>query len=124
MSKNGISTVEQFFFNSRYERKQTFLKFMTVVLLWAIIGCILGALLDKLIDYFQRDKTAPWQCFGFLVLELFITCIVFYVMLQYIVVRPVSFDEWMMNTFAGFLFSLTYFTSQVTLSKNADCAIP
>jgi hypothetical protein len=100
------------------------MKFLALVTGFALLGCILGGLLDKLINWVQDSKFAWWQCFGFLVLQLLITSIVFYILLKYVIVRPVPFDEWMINTFAGFLFTITYFTSQETLTKNSEWAIP
>ena len=118
------SWLENIFVNQKGEHRESFMKFLALVTGFALLGCILGGLLDKLINWVQDSKFAWWQCFGFLVLQLLITSIVFYILLKYLIVRPVPFDEWMINTFAGFLFTITYFTSQETLTKNSECAIP
>ena len=120
----STSWLETIFVNPKGEHRESFMKFLARVMAFALLGCILGGLLDKLINWLQDSKFAWWQCFGFLVLQLLITSIVFYILLKYLIVRPVPFDEWMINTFAGFLFTITYFTSQETLTNNSECAIP
>jgi len=123
-SSKGISWIENLFDSPEDEHRESFFKFILVVTVFAVLGCILGGLLDKFIGWIQGDSNAWWQCFGYVVLQLLVTSVVFYIMLKYIVVRPVPFDEWMINTFGGLLFLLTYFTSQTRLSSNSDCIIP
>jgi hypothetical protein len=123
MTKRGISWIENLFYNQKGEHRESFFKFILIVTGFALLGSILGGLLDKLVNWLQDSKFAWYQCFGFLILQLLITSVVFFLMLKFIVVRPVPFDDWMINTFAGFLFTITYFTSQETLTKNSECAI-
>jgi len=122
--KKGITWIEGFFSNQKQEHRDSFLKFIFKVTIFALLGAILGGLLDKLMNWIQGTRDEWYECLGFLTLQLLITSLFFFIVLRYIIVRPEPFDDWMINTFAGILFTITYFASQSTLSKNADCSMP
>jgi ABC-type Fe3+-siderophore transport system permease subunit len=124
MAKKGITWIENFFFNREGEHRESFFKFLLTVTIFAFIGAMLGGLLDKLVNWMQGNRKSTWDCIGFVLVQLIITSAIFYIVLKYIIVRPVPFDDWMINTFAGFLFTITFFTSQETLTKNSECSIP
>ena len=57
---------------------------------------------------------------GFVALQIVIIASLFWFMSLLI---GTSADDWVMATWSGFLFALTFFASQVSLNHNIQCAI-
>lgn len=106
---------------NKYEHEWSPSRFVVRVVLWGILGSILGGATQKLFQFLQGDdiQTQPkWKCSGYGVLYLIVLGAIFYIVLR-IVSR--QFDDWMLSTISGFIFALSYFAAQTTLNQNIQC---
>lgn len=106
---------------NKYEHEWSLTRFASRVVLWGIVGSVVGGITQKLFQFLQGDDIqgqSKWKCAGYGVLYLIALAITFYVTLR-LVSR--QFDDWMMSTISGFIFALSYFAAQTTLSKNIQC---
>jgi hypothetical protein len=104
-----------------YEHKSKFSVFVGRILLWGLIGAVIGGVLERLILILQgknRESQPRLKCLGFSVVSLLIIATTFYVTLR-IVSR--TFDDWLMGTISGFTFALTFFDSFESLGDNVKC---
>jgi hypothetical protein len=60
------------------------------------------------------------KCMGFVSIQIVIIASLFWIVSVFI---GSTIDDWVMATWSGFLFALTFFASQVTLNQNIQCAI-
>jgi drug/metabolite transporter (DMT)-like permease len=111
--------IEEELHTNIYEHRESYEKFLLYFIGYGILGVALGGTLDYAIKKAQGPTPKRLSCFGWLLGNLLITATAFFVILK--LKRGVKFDDWMMATFAGFIFSLCYFTSQSNLSSNMQC---
>ena len=105
-----------------YEHRESIFKFLGYFLFFALLGVGIGGLLDQLVKNVQKDNPPRWNCGVALLSQLLVVGLGFWFMLDKIKLK-ISFDDWMLATFSGFIFALTLFTSQTTLSSNIQCLI-
>ena len=104
-----------------YEHRENVVKFIGYFLVYALLGVFAGGLMDYLINKGQGSDTSKGSCFWWLVANLTLTGGLFFVLL--LVKRGIRFDDWMLGTFVGFIFSLCFFSAQGNLSKNMQCIL-
>ena len=106
---------------NKYEHEWHPFTFSSRVVLWGVLGAVLGGATQKLFDVLQGDNIqtqSKLKCSGYGVLYLIVLAVIFYVVLR-VVSR--QFDDWMLGTISGFIFALSYFAAQTTLSQNIQC---
>ena len=111
--------IEKELHTNLYEHRESILKFVGYFVIYGILGVVLGGLLDYFVGKAQGTTPSKIVCGGWLVGLLAINAVVFYVLL--LVKKGIKFDDWMMSTFVGFVFSLCFFTAQSRLASNMQC---
>lgn len=104
---------------NKYEHRDSIYKFMQVFFMSGFLGLFIGGLFDYIVRHAEGTEPSKPRCFGYLTLQFAFTGLFFYFALLY--KRGISFDDWMMSTFAGFIFALSFFTVQQTLTNNMLC---
>lgn len=99
------------------EHSYPFLKFMGIMLLASSLGAVLGGIVEKAIGALQKDTNK--NCISFLMLHLTLIAFILYAAVH--LYR--YFDDWLLATFAGFLFALTFFNVQDSISGNLHCIV-
>ena len=108
---------EQMHYNL-YEHKQKPLLFVARVFFFGALGVLCGAAVEAVITTIPNDESNQGICASILLLQLF-TVAVLFLIASYI--YGYTIDNWVMETWAGFLFALTFFTSQQSLTTNTMC---
>jgi hypothetical protein len=114
-----VKNIEEQMHINKYEH-QHFFKFMQSFFLYGFLGLFVGGLFDYGIRRAEGTETSKGKCLGFLSIQFGITGIFFYFALRW-TKGILPFDDWMMGTFSGFIFSLSFFTVQQSLSNNMTC---
>lgn len=120
LSQHIEQEVEQKMHVNLYEHRENFFKFLINVTSYALLGVVAGGIVEKVSQNIQGDKDSRGDCALFLVGQLVFVSLLFFALLHVPFIYPV-FDDWMMGTFAGFLFALTFFAAQPSLSTNMTC---
>jgi tetrahydromethanopterin S-methyltransferase subunit D len=108
------------FHTNKNEHKIHPFRFILRIGFFGLLGVVLGGLLNWAINRIKNDYTNRWTCSGILVLQMFTISFIFWIASFLL---GATIDDWVMNTWAGFLFALTFFTAQSSLSNNIDCAL-
>lgn len=104
-----------------FEHGWSLRRFVTRIVLWGLLGTVLGGATEKLFVFLQGgdvQNQSKWNCAAFGVLYLLTLSFVFFAVLRGISRR---FDDWLFDTIAGFFFSLSFFAAQNILSNNVQC---
>lgn len=108
---------------NKSEHKEGYVKFVFLFVFFALVGIISGGLVDFVSKKARNNSTSKIKCFGILSAQLFVIGSVFFFLMQLRVKSGIVFDDWMMGTWSGFIFSLTFFTSQKSLSDLIEIVI-
>lgn len=103
-----------------YEHKLSPLQFILRVALFGILGVVLGGLINALMRVIHNGSSNRWVCSGFVAIQIVVIAALFAIASLLI---GSSIDDWVMATWTGFLFALTFFASQSTLNQNIQCAV-
>lgn len=93
----------------------------------SLIGILLGGIIDQVL-YHLQDITIGFTnrvaCATSVVINiLIIIAFFFFINSHPFIRRYLFFDDWLLGTFAGFLFGLTFFQTQEVLTQNIQCVI-
>lgn len=105
-------------YNLFEHRERPFL-FLGRVFLFGLLGILGGALVEALVTRVPNDGASRWRCAGLVAFQLAIVAGLFLVASF---VFGSSIDNWVMETWAGFLFAITFFVAQQSLTTNTMCA--
>jgi hypothetical protein len=108
------------FHTNKDEHKIHPMRFILRIAFFGLLGVLLGGALNWAVNRIHNDYTNRWTCAGILVLQMFVIAFIFWIASFLL---GATIDDWVMNTWAGFLFALTFFTAQSSLSNNIDCAL-
>jgi hypothetical protein len=108
------------FHTNKDEHKLHPFRFVARIAFFGLLGVITGGIVNWAVSLIPNDYTKQWTCAGILALQMIITAILFW---GASFLLGATFDEWVMDTWAGFLFALTFFTAQAALSNNIDCVL-
>ena len=108
-----------------YEHKH-FASFYWSCIQSSFMGLLLGAIIEEGIttfqDHFGADDKKRLKCGIFVLVQLTVIAVALYLgNTTPFVRRYLYFDDWLMSTFAGFLFALTFINVQTSLSNNMTC---
>lgn len=117
------SKIETELHTNLYEHRENIVRFLVVFLICGFLGLLLGGIFDYTINKFEGTETNRLKCAGWLTIQLLITGTSFYLAIT-LKRTGIPFDEWMMNTFAGFIFALSLFTVQHKFNENMQCLLP
>lgn len=87
-------------------------------------GLLIGAVIEEAISTAQEHSgvKSRFKCGAFVILHLTVIALSLYIGNTHPFIRKyLFFDDWMMSTFAGFLFALTFINVQVSLNNNMTC---
>ena len=103
------------------EHKLGPLSFVVRMLLFSVIGFVLGAVGEIVTRWLQGDRDDnKWKCTGFALFQVSLVVILLYVLVSW----RRYFDDWLLSTFAGVFFSLMLFNTQERLNDNVKCILP
>jgi hypothetical protein len=102
---------------NKLEHKENYIQFTGSFLFYALLGIISGGLIDIVSKKARNNSNSKIKCIGILILQLSFVGSVFYLFMKVKFKSGISFDDWMMATWTGFIFSLAFFTSQRTISE-------
>ena len=102
---------------NKLEHKEGYLQFVFLFVFYAFLGIISGAFVDIISKKARYNSTSKLKCFGILATQLLVIGSVFFLLMKIRFKSGIIFDDWMMATWSGFVFSLTFFTSQKSLSE-------
>ena len=105
---------------NRYEHKQNPLLFVSRIVGFGAFGAVFGALIEFLIRQIPNSERNKWACAGIFLLQLAIVAVVG-LGASYLYGQDI--DDWVMATWVGLLFALTFFNAQPSLSSNITCVI-
>lgn len=108
---------EQMHYN-RFEHREKPWLFMGRIIFYGLLGVIGGAVVEAIITRVPNDGTSQVRCGLLIGLHLAVIAGVF---LAASLVFGAGIDNWVMETWAGFMFGITFFTSQQSLTTNALC---
>jgi len=101
---------------NKSEHTEGYLRFVFLFVSYALVGIISGALVDFVSKKARNNSNSKIKCFAILTVQLVVIGSVFFSLMQLRFKSGIVFDDWMMATWSGFIFSLTFFTSQKSLS--------
>lgn len=94
---------------------QSFKWFFVLFFVMSAVGLLLGGLLDAGISKWQQVyEQQLYVRILFFVAQLFITVCIFFTINKFI---P-AFDNWLFQSYGGFIFIFFYFLAQTNLEKN------
>ncbi len=103
-----------------YEHRLSPPNFIVRVSLFGILGVLMGGLFNALLKYVDTESDNRWKCGGFAALQIGIVAALFWAISWFL--GP-TIDDWVMATWSGFLFALTFFASQTHLNANIQCTV-
>ena len=101
---------------NKSEHKEGYFQFVFLFVFYALVGIISGAIVDFVSKNARNNSNSKIKCFGILTVQLIVIGSVFFSLMKVQFRSGIVFDDWMMATWSGFIFSLTFFTSQKSLS--------
>ena len=104
-----------------YEHRKSLTLFLYYFMIASAVGLFSGALLDFAVTKARGEKKR-WKCALALTGQIVVVGVIFYILFK-LSGPKLFFDDWMMNTFSGFIFALTFFGAQSSLSENISCVI-
>jgi hypothetical protein len=102
---------------NKLEHKENYFQFTSLFLFYALLGIFSGGLIDLLSKKLRNNSSSKLTCLGILSLQVVFIGSIFFTLMKVKFQSGISFDDWMMATWSGFIFSLAFFTSQKTLSE-------
>jgi hypothetical protein len=118
LEKHLESHIEAQMHYNAYEHRERPLMFVGRVFLYGVVGILCGALVEFIVTRVPNDGTSQVRCGGLLAMQLAVIAGLF---LGASFVFGYTIDNWVMETWAGFLFALTFFTAQQSLTSNTMC---
>jgi hypothetical protein len=87
----------------------------------AVIVVALGALINKLIEWWEGGTTTTnkWQCTGYFAAQLAINAVILLVLAR----NVDSFVVWLQLTVSGIVSAVLFFLVQTRLASNANCVV-
>lgn len=104
---------------NKFEHRQTLFKFVSSFVFYGFLGNLLGGLLNYCIVKIQGENPKKLNCAFTLLYSLGILGVIFFVALK--VKKGILFDDWLYDTFVGFIFAVTFFNAFQSLSENSIC---
>ena len=104
---------------NEYEHRESLFKFVQIFFMFGFLGLLVGGFFDYAIRKIESDTTNKLECAGYLGIQFVLIAIFFYALL--VLKKGVAFDDWLMGTFAGSIFALSFFTVQQQLTNNMQC---
>lgn len=101
-----------------YEHRERPFLFIGRIFLFGLLGILIGAAIEALVTRVPNDESSQVKCGLLLSMHLAIVAVLFWLAS---LVLGYTIDNWVMETWAGFLFALTFFTSQQSLTSNTMC---
>lgn len=108
------------FHTNKNEHKLRPVVFCARIVAFALLGILLGSILEWIIEQIPNDQTSRAKCGGLLLLQLVLIA-VFLLAASWVLGAGV--DEFVMETWAGFLFGVTFFVGQTSLASNTQCLL-
>lgn len=93
--------------------------YFVAIVVAGFIGLVLGALIEILIDKTQPSPDKRWSAGVFMIVQLTLTFLLFYIIDS----LDGYFGHWLLNSYAGYMFSLLYFFAQPQLAQNVATLI-
>jgi hypothetical protein len=97
------------------ERKLSIYTFPIYIFVCILLGGIFGALLDKSIDFLQKDNKGRLESTGFLFFQLIIMSFLIFVFVNGYFSDIIDFEH---SLSGAFFFNLSFFTLQPSISEN------
>lgn len=106
-------------------RGASYLQFVISLGVAAILGLVLGSVIDNTVQWLQGVETAEgyhkrWTCGTWFLVQIWANITVLYILNQAL---TWGFVPWLLITLAGFLFTLNLVNVQETLVNNATCLL-
>lgn len=122
-----IQHVQQKLHTNLYEHHHL-MAFYKACLLSGFFGLLLGAAIEESIKFIENHTDlkprSRLQCGALLWIHLSVIAFVLYFGNSAPIVRKyMYFDDWLMGTFAGFLFALCFINIQNSLNTNMTCVV-
>ncbi len=106
-------------------RGAPYFQFLISLGLAAVLGLVLGSLIDNTVQWLQGVETQEgytkrWTCAGWFFAQIWANITVLYLLNRAL---TWGFVPWLLITLAGFLFTLNLVNVQETLVNNATCLL-
>lgn len=121
--------LEEHVHSNRFEHRQSLTRFLVNFFVYAFLGILLGGLIDRVVAKVRGDLNSKWRCLSALSAQLAVTGTAFYILVKLSETQNLNFlfglmfDDWMMGTWQGFIFALTFFGTQQSLTDNIQCVV-
>jgi hypothetical protein len=103
------------------EHTANIFQFCWLVIFYGLLGSVVGGFNEKIIESINYSTTYKrLNVLLSLVTQLLLNAIELYILFNFTQSNSVVFDDWLWNTFAGFIFGVTLFNSQLTLGISKD----
>jgi len=124
MSKTIVKKVESEMHINKFEHT-AFGNFFKSIFIATFLGLLIGALVDKAVKWGQDQFTdGRFTCAAFTVAHLSVIIVLLYTFNRAPFIRKtLYFDDWLWNTFAGFMFAILFMAAQFQLTSNIRCAL-
>jgi len=99
---------------NKSEHKETFIEFTSRFVFYALLGAALGGIADIASNKLRNKSNSKVRCGLILLLQLFVIGSIFFWLTR--ANFQIPFDDWLMETWTGFVFAITFFSSQKSLS--------
>ena len=103
------------------EHSANIFKFIFIILFYGMLGIVVGGFNEKIVE--TIDYSTSYKRLNIVLsifTQLLINGVELYIVFQFTKSDTIVFDDWLWNTFAGFIFGVTLFSSQTTLSTAKD----
>jgi hypothetical protein len=100
------------------EHKAKLPQFLLVIIWYGLLGAMVGGANEWLLRKIQGQRNTRLEALAFIVLQLVFVGVELFIVFQYTQKHTLVFDDWLWNTFAGFIFGVTFFSGQDNITRN------
>jgi hypothetical protein len=100
------------------EHKDSLPFFLARIIFFGMLGSVVGGANEWLMQKLQGARNTKLYSAVFIVTQLALIGLEFYVIFRYTQKNTVVFDDWLWNTFAGFIYGVTLFSGQDGITAN------
>jgi len=106
-----------------FEHSEQPIKFIGFVVLYGVIGSILGRVIDKTISKVQGETHTKIEMSLFFVAQMTLNALIIYIGFRTLRLNTLFLDDWLSSTFQGVLFVTMCFSVQDNFYANARLII-
>jgi hypothetical protein len=100
---------------NKEEHRENYFYFTFLFVFYGSLGITLGKGVDFVSKKVRNGSNSRVACAGILLLQLTVIASVFYALMHTKFYNNIAFDDWLMATWKGFVFSLSFFTAQKSI---------